>query len=106
MNPLHRHEKELLFDRCFGLTFAEEAAKVEAWIAHNEQAAAIDARIEVALGPLESLHPELCPEALAEHTIGLLCAVAQGAQAAGRRRTTHLRSRYREDFDHVCRAIF
>jgi hypothetical protein len=97
VNPLRRDEKELAFDYSFGLTFPEDALKVEVWITHNEQAAAIHTRIQAARGPLESLHPEPCAEALAEHTIRFLRAVAQGAQAAGRRRTTHLRSHYWED---------
>lgn len=48
-------KKEALpFDHCAGLTFAAQAA----------------------LGLPRGLHPERCPEELAERTIRLLCAVA------------------------------
>ncbi len=101
MSPLSRNEKELAFDRCFGLTSAEPAPQVESFIAHNAPTADIHARIQAALGPLKSLHPEACPEELAERTIRLLCAIAQGVQAAGRRKITRLRLHNREDFG-VC----
>lgn len=81
MSPLCKYEKELVFDGCFGLTSAEEAAKVEALTARDEQAAGIHVRILVALVPLASLHSEPCPEELAKRTVRLLCAVAQGARA-------------------------
>jgi hypothetical protein len=57
MNPLRRNEKEPAWDCCLGLTLAEQAA----------------------IGPLESLHPELCPRELAERTVRYLCAMAQEA---------------------------
>jgi len=76
MNPLSRNEEEPAFDCCFGLTLAEQAA----------------------LGPLGSLHPEPCPEELAERTIRLLCATAREAQEAARTRTARLRLHHREDF--------
>jgi hypothetical protein len=76
MNPLHWNKKEPAFDCCLGLTLAEQAA----------------------LGPLESLHPEPCPQELAERTVRCLCAMAQGAQTPAPTQTPHLRSPYREDF--------
>jgi len=76
MNPLRRNEKGPGFDGCFGLTLAEQAA----------------------LGPLESLPPEPCPQDLAERTVRGLCARAQGAQTSAPTQTTRLRSRYLEDF--------
>jgi hypothetical protein len=76
MNPLRRNERELRFDGCLDLTLAEQAA----------------------LGPLESLHPEPCPQELAECTVRCLCAMAQGAQTPAPTKTTRLRSRYLEDF--------
>ena len=79
MNPLRREEKERLLNYCFGLTFAEEAANIEAWIAHDEEAARLHAGIQAALGPLESLPPEPCPEELAERTIHRLCVAARGS---------------------------
>jgi anti-sigma-K factor RskA len=87
MNPRSRNEKQLMFDHCLGLTRAEQAVAVKALLAHNEQAAHIYARIQAALAPLESLHPEPCPAELAEGTIRRLCAAAQGARAAARMKT-------------------
>ncbi len=98
MNPLHRDERKLAFGYSFGLTFPRDAAGIEPWTTHNEQTAAIHARIQAALGPLESLHLEPCPEALAERTGRPLYGVAQEAQTAGRRRTTHFRLHCQEDF--------
>ncbi len=72
MTPLSGNEEQLIFDYCFGLTSEERTAQVKALIACNERAADIHARIQAALGPLESLHPEPCPEELAERTIGRL----------------------------------
>ena len=76
MNPLSRNEEEPVFDGCFGLTLAEQAA----------------------LGPLGSLHPEPCPQGLAERTVRCLLAMAQGAQSPAPTPTPHLRSRHLEDF--------
>jgi hypothetical protein len=87
MTPLRRNEKERIFDYCLGLTRTEQAIPFEAFLAHNEQAADIRARIQAALGPLESLHPEPCPAELAERTIRLLCATAQRSPTASCMRT-------------------
>ncbi len=89
MSLLSRNEKELVFDCCFGLPSAEQTAQVESFLAHSEQAAGIHARIQAAVGPLESLRPAPCPDELAERTIRLLCAIAQGARAAVRLKTTY-----------------
>ena len=88
MSPLGEYERRLLFDCCLGLTSAEEAAKVEALTAQNEQAADTQMRILLALVPLASLDCEPCPEELAECAVRLLCAVAQGVQAV-RTQTTY-----------------
>jgi len=69
MRSLSKNREQLIFDYCFGLTSEERTAQVEALIACNERAADIHARIQAALGPLESLQPEPCPEELAERTI-------------------------------------
>ena len=82
MNPRSRKEKQLIFDHCLGLMRAEQAVAVKALLAHNEEAAHIYARIQAALAPLESLHPEPCPAELAEDTIRLLCDAAQGIRGA------------------------
>ena len=66
MRSLSKNRDQLIFDYCFGLTSEERTAQVEALIACNERAADIHARIQAALGPLESLQPEPCPEELAE----------------------------------------
>jgi len=96
MSPVGEYERRLLFDCCLGLTSAEETAKVEALTAQNEQAADIQMRILAALVPLASLHPEPCPDELAECTVRLLCAVAQGAQAV-RSQTTYSSLRTSEE---------
>jgi len=98
MSSLDRSERELVFDYCLGLLFAEAAAQVEAWIACNEQAAAFHARIEAALGPLESLPSEPCPQGLAENTIRCLCATAREAQTSAPSPTPRLRAHDLEDF--------
>jgi hypothetical protein len=98
VNPLSRNEKELILDRCFGLTGAEQVVPVKTLLAHNEQASDLHARIPAALGPPESLLPERCPAELAARTVRRLYVTAQEAQAAGRSKTTRLRLHYREDF--------
>jgi hypothetical protein len=76
INPLSRNEEEPVFDGCFSLTLAEQAA----------------------LRPLESLPPEPCPQELAERTVRCLCAMAQGAQPPAPIQTPRLRSHDLEDF--------
>lgn len=98
MSSLDRKERGLVFDYCLGLLFAEEAAQVEAWIACHEQAAAFHARIQAALGLLESLPPESCPQGLAERTVRCLCARAREAQTPAPSPTPRLRSHDLEDF--------
>jgi anti-sigma-K factor RskA len=98
MSSLDRKERELVFDYCLGLICAEEAAKVEAWIAGNEQAAAFHARIQAALGLLESLPSESCPPELADNTVRCLCARAREAQTSARSPTPRVRSHDLEDF--------
>ena len=75
MNPLRKNEKEPAGDGGWGLTPAQRAA----------------------LGPLESLHPELCPQELAERTVRGLLAMAQGAQSPARTPTPRFRSQDLED---------
>ena len=87
MTPLSRNEKESIFDYCLGRTRTEQAIPLKALLAHNEQAADILARIQAALEPLRSLHPEPCPAELAERTIRLLCAIAQRSHTASCMRT-------------------
>jgi anti-sigma factor RsiW len=99
MSSLDPNERELVLDYCLGLTCAEEVAEVEAWIARNEEAAAFYARIQAALGLLDSLPPEPCPGELAERTIRLLGAMAQEAQEAISAKTACPRlHHYREDY--------
>ncbi len=98
MSSLDRRERELVFDYCLGLVFAEEAAQVEAWIACNEPAAAFYARIQAALEPLESLPSESCPQGLAENTVRGLCAMARETQASAPSPTPCWRSHDLEDF--------
>jgi len=97
MRSLGRNGEPLILEYCFGLTSRDQTAQVEAFIACNERAAAIHARIQAALEPLESLHPEPCPAELAERTVRLLCAMAQRAQAAACTKTTRLRLHCLED---------
>ncbi len=96
MKPPSRRE-EHPFDNDFGPNFAEEAAHVEAWAARREQAAGLDARIPAALGPLESLPPEPCPEELAERTVQRLRAAAREPSETARTKLTRLHSHHWED---------
>jgi hypothetical protein len=82
-----------MFDYGLGLTSEERGAPVEASMAPSESAVDIRARIQTALGLLESLHPEPCPQELADSTVRCLCAMAQGAQTPAPTKTTRLRSR-------------
>ena len=88
MESLGKNGESLILDYCLGLTSGERTARIEAFIACRERAARIHARIQAALGPLANVHPEPCPNELAERTIRLLCAVAQGARAV-RTQTTY-----------------
>jgi len=98
MSSLARSERELVFDYCLGRVFAEEAAKVEAWIAGNEQAAAFHARIQAALELLESLPSEPCPQELAANTVRGLCAMARETPTSAPSPAFNLRSHDLEDF--------
>jgi hypothetical protein len=93
-----KNEESLILDYCLGLTSPEWTAQIEAFIAWNEWAAEVYARIQAALGPLESLHLESCPEELAERTIRCLCAMAQGAQTPAPTQTPRLHAHRVEDF--------
>jgi anti-sigma-K factor RskA len=97
MSSLDPNERGLVLDYCLGLICAEEAAKVEAWIACHEEAAAFHARIQAALGPLESLPSESCPQGLAENTVRCLCAMARETQTSAPSPTPCLRSHDLED---------
>jgi len=97
MNPPSRQEKERLFAYCLGLTCAEETASVEAWIARHEQAAGLHARIQAALGPLESLPPEPRPAELAERTVQLLGAATRETPETPCTKTTRRHAPDRED---------
>jgi anti-sigma factor RsiW len=88
MNPPRRQEKKRLFAYCLGLTCAEETANVEAWIARHEQATGLHAQIQAALGPLESLPLEPCPEGLAERTVQLLRAATREPPETAHTKTT------------------
>jgi anti-sigma-K factor RskA len=96
MDPLSREERDRLFDYCLGLICAEEAAPIEAWIARDGEAAAFHTRLQTALGPLESLPPEPCPEDLAERTVQRLCAAPREPPATERIETAR-HSPHRED---------
>lgn len=98
MSSLDRKKRELIFDYCLGLIFAEEAAQAEAWIAGNEPAAVFHARIQAALGALESLPCESCPQELADNTVRGLCAMAREAQTSAPGPTPRWRSHNLEDF--------
>lgn len=96
MDPLRREEKERLFAHGLGLTCAEEAALVEAWITCDAAAADFYRRLQTALGPLESLPPEPCPEDLAERTIQRLRAASREPPGTEHAAATR-RSLYWED---------
>jgi anti-sigma-K factor RskA len=98
MSPLDRREREFVFDYCLGLLLAGEAAQIEAWIACNVEAAAFYTRIQAALGSLESLPSEPCPQELVENTVRCLCALARETQTSAPSSTPCLRSRDPEDF--------
>jgi len=93
-----KNEESLILDYCLGLTSPEQTTQVEASIACNERAAQVYARIKAALGPLESLHPEPCPEELAERTVRCLCEMAQGGPTSAPTQVLRLRAHHREDF--------
>lgn len=76
MNPLRRNEEELAWDGCLNLTPAEWAA----------------------LMFLASLHPEPCPQELAERTVRRLCAMVEEVQTYAPTQTPRLRSRDVKDF--------
>jgi anti-sigma-K factor RskA len=98
MSSPGKNEESLILDYCLGLTSPEQTAQVGAFIACNERAGEVYARIQAALGPLESLHPEPCPEELAERTVRCLCAMAREAQTSASIQTSRLRAHHREDF--------
>ncbi|MCL5282833.1 MAG: hypothetical protein M1376_23360 [Planctomycetes bacterium] len=88
MDPLSPEEKERLLDDCLGLSCAEEAAPLEAWVACDEQTADFHARLQAALEALESLPLEPCPEELAERTIQRLRAAPREPLTMERTETT------------------
>jgi len=98
MSSPGKSEKSLILDYCLGLTCGEQTAQVEAFIACSERAGEVYARIQAALRPLESLHPEPCPEELAERTVRCLCAMPREAQTSAPTPTSRLRAHHQEDF--------
>jgi len=69
MSGLSIEQKQLLFDYAVGLTTSQEAHQAESLLSSEKEAVEIFSRIKAALGPLESLEPESCPDDLAERTI-------------------------------------
>jgi hypothetical protein len=80
MIPLTREQKELIFDYCMGLASKEQIAEVEAFIASNQEAQKIHTKLKSTFAPLDSLEPELCPDALAERTVERLNDAARSSQ--------------------------
>ena len=80
MSPLNNQQKQLLFDYCIGLTSEEQTAEAEALISSNDEAAEIHSKLKAALAPLETVHPEPCPNDLAERTIMRLNNLARSSQ--------------------------
>ena len=80
MIPLTREQKELIFDYCMGLTSEEQEAVVKALIASNQEAQKIHSKLKATFTPLDSLEPELCPDALAERAIQRLNEAARPSQ--------------------------
>ncbi|MHC4461101.1 MAG: hypothetical protein ACYS6W_04245 [Planctomycetota bacterium] len=80
MTLLNNQQKQLLFDYCIGLTSEEEAAKAEALISSNKEAAKIHSKLKAALAPLDSLEPQACPDDLVEGTIWRLNNFARSSQ--------------------------
>lgn len=97
MRSFLRKTGPLILDYCLGRTSREQSVHIEAFIARSEQAAEIHARIQAALEPLKSLHPEPCPAELAERTIRLLCATAQGSREASGMKIVRSSLRQQED---------
>jgi hypothetical protein len=80
MIPLTREQKELIFDYCMGLTPQEQTAELEALIASNPEAQKIHSRLKATFAPLDSIEPELCPDALVERTVERLNEAARSSQ--------------------------
>jgi hypothetical protein len=84
MTPLNSQQKQLLFDYSLGLTSEQENAEAEGLLASSQEASAICQTIRAALSPLDSLEPEICPDTLAERTIGRLQERARAMSGADR----------------------
>jgi len=82
MSSITSDQKQLLFDYSLGLTSESESAQAQTLISTNEEAAEIHKSLQTALAPLETLDPEPCPDALAEHTISRLVDLANSGHHA------------------------
>ncbi len=84
MTPLNSQQKQLLFDYSLGLTSEHENPEAKRLLASSREASGIHQAIRVALSPLDSLEPEICPDDLAERTIGRLQERAQATSGEDR----------------------
>lgn len=80
MRSLDKNSEAIILDYCLGLTSRKQAAQVKAFIACSARTAEVYACFQATLRPLASLHPEPCPDELADRTVRLLCAVAQAGR--------------------------
>jgi anti-sigma-K factor RskA len=69
MSSLSRQEKQLIFDYCFGLMAMERKQRAESLISTNREAANIASCVRAAMGKLQPLKSESCPEDLVERTM-------------------------------------
>lgn len=80
MNGLERKQRELVFNYCMGFTSQEDSGKAQELISTNREAAEIYSGIRAVLGPLDSVAPEPCPDALVEQTLSRLMELANSSR--------------------------
>ncbi len=88
MTPLNSQQKQLLFDYSLGLTSEHENAEARRLLAFSQEASEVYRAVRLALSPLDSLEPEVCPDDLVDRTISRLQEEAQ--LASGRDRLEEL----------------
>lgn len=84
MTPLSSEQKQLVFDYSLGMTSDRQDDEAERLLASHPQAAELHASLKNILSPLDTVEPEVCPDDLAERTIGALMDRAETASGPAR----------------------
>jgi len=83
MRSLSKQQKQVLFDYSLGLDDESQAGQAKALVEKSNEAADIRSKLKIVLAPLDMLHPEPCPDHLAQRTVWRLMQLAHAERSAG-----------------------